>query len=196
MIRLTGDCGLIRGPASGFRYVICHKEQFGQEAEDEQKTIEVSQQVCFGSNQGPLERLEVKECCGFKAPMFVWHSRSLFFLGSPCTLKGRLSQAAMKAELVICSKWQTCLCAIHSAHNEVFADRTQDLAGFIKKQAGCGIVYAHMRTTCDALSSALKDYNLDLPAYHAGRKSAQCLQRTDNQDIYWTVLYRNLEQKI
>lgn len=36
----------------------------------------------------------------------------------------------------------------------------EDLAGFIKHQGGCGIVYAHKRTTCDALSNALNDFDL------------------------------------
>lgn len=46
-IRHTGDCGLIIRLAMGPRYILRHKEQFGQEAEADQKTIEVSRQVRF-----------------------------------------------------------------------------------------------------------------------------------------------------
>jgi hypothetical protein len=48
----------------------------------------------------------------------------------------------------------------------------QDLTNFIREQGSCGIVYAHKRATCDALSEAMKEQDLDLPAYHAGMSNA------------------------
>lgn len=59
-----------------------------------------------------------------------------------------------------------------------------DLTNFIREQGSCGIVYAHKRATCDALSEAMKEQDLDLPAYHAGKESwnRTCVQRNWLED--------------
>lgn len=47
----------------------------------------------------------------------------------------------------------------------------QDLVSFLQAQEGSGIVYAHLRATCDWVASALIDADIDAAAYHAGKSA-------------------------
>ncbi|KAK9866526.1 hypothetical protein WJX84_003241 [Apatococcus fuscideae] len=47
----------------------------------------------------------------------------------------------------------------------------QDLIAFIQAQEGSGIVYTHLRATCDWVASGLIDADVDAAAYHAGKSA-------------------------
>ena len=62
---------------------------------------------------------------------------------------------------------------------DIVDGNVQDLVSFLQAQEGSGIIYAHLRATCDWLASALIDADIDAAAYHAGksahvRRSVQC----------------------
>ena len=55
----------------------------------------------------------------------------------------------------------------------------QDLIKLIQEQEGStGIVYAHMRKTCDFLATELGNAGVDAAAYHAGQ--AQAVRLSDH----------------
>ncbi len=66
----------------------------------------------------------------------------------------------------------------------VFAteDKDRELAGFVQKTAGSGIVYARSRKKCRDIASFLKHHDVDAEYYHAGLKHEVRAQRQDN----WT----------
>ncbi|KAK9864131.1 hypothetical protein WJX84_002643 [Apatococcus fuscideae] len=56
----------------------------------------------------------------------------------------------------------------------------KDLVSFLQAQEGSGIVYAHLRATCDWVASALIDADIDAAAYHAGKSTH--VRRSIQQD--------------
>ena len=52
--------------------------------------------------------------------------------------------------------------------------KLQDLLAFLRERLNStGIVYCHLRKTCDWLAAALRGADMDAAAYHAGRDAGQ-----------------------